>query len=145
MPSAIYLVDATKTNDRSDDLTTSACCNNHYSVLAHYEGYNADTEIVHPEHTLPSVPSTGRDMVYDDYPNRADDVGDFLQSYLEEELRDLPDNLLPVSKNNNGENIIMPQLAPAIPSINLHALTWHILEGLCALVTEVLCPIFPST
>ena len=51
-------------------------------------------------------------MVYNDDPNRAADVDNFLQYYLEEELVDLPDNLLPMSKNNTGNNLIIPQLAP---------------------------------
>ena len=58
-PSAIYLVNATMTNDISADLTTADWCNNYYSVLAHNDCSNSDTDSMHPDHTLPSVPSTG--------------------------------------------------------------------------------------
>ena len=40
---------------------------------------------------------------------------------------------------------MMPKLAPVIPSTTLHSCAWHILTGLCALMTAVICPIFPST
>ena len=70
-PSAIYLVDSTKNNDRSTDLATAAFCNNYYSVIDHNERSNADIDILHLDQTLPSVPSTGRNMVFNDYPNRA--------------------------------------------------------------------------
>ena len=50
-----------------------------------------------------------------------------------------------MSKNNTGNNLMMPQLVPVILSITFHACVWHIFTGLCALVTVVLCPIFPST
>ena len=49
---------------------------------------------------------------------------------------------LPVSNNNNGDNLIMPQLSPEIPSITFHSCAWHILTGLCDIVMVVLCPIF---
>ena len=63
----------------------------------------------------------GVNMLYDDYPNRAAAVDKLLQYYLEEEFVDLLDNLYPVRENNTGENLIMPQLAPEITSINIHA------------------------
>ena len=78
LPSAIYMVGATKTNDRPDDLTTSACCHKYYSVIAHDDQSYADTDIVHPDQTSQSVPSKGENMVYNANPNRAAAVGDSL-------------------------------------------------------------------
>ena len=58
-PSAIYLVGTTKTNDSPTDFTTAACFRNYNSVLARDEHPYADTEIVHPDQTSPSIPSMG--------------------------------------------------------------------------------------
>ena len=58
LPSTIYLVDATKTNDSSAHLTTYGY-SNYYYVLAQDERSNADTEIVHPNQISPYVPSRG--------------------------------------------------------------------------------------
>ena len=80
------MVDATKTNDISTELETSTCCDNYYYVLDHNERSNKDIEIVNLDQTLPSVPSTGRNMVYNNYPNRATAVDDFLQTSLEKEF-----------------------------------------------------------
>ena len=65
-PSALYMVDATKTNDISTELETSTCCDNYYYVLDHNERSNKDIKIVHLDQTLPNVPSTGEIMAYDD-------------------------------------------------------------------------------
>ena len=73
-----------------------------------------------------------------DYPNRVAAVDDFLCFYTQEKFGDLPDNLFPVSKKNTGDNLIMTQLAPTRPSINLHAYDQHILTGLCDIVKAVL-------
>ena len=81
--STIYLVDATKTNDRSSDFAKAAFCNKYYYVLAHYDCSNSDIEIVHINQTLPSIPYTCGNMVYDDDPNRSAAVDNFLCSYLE--------------------------------------------------------------
>ena len=84
-------------------------------------------------------------MVYDDDLNRAAAVVNLLLSYLEEELIYISGNISPVSKNNTSDDLIMPQLAPARSSINFHSCACQILTGLCALVTAVLCTIFPFT
>ena len=143
--SAIYIVDTKKTNTSPDDLTTDDFCHNYYSIIAHDERSYADTDIVHPNQTSPYVPSMGGNMVYTADPNRAAVVDNFLWHYLEQEFGDLPEYLPPMSKNNNNVNLMITQLAPAIPSINFHACAWNILIGLCSLVTAVLCPIFTST
>ena len=83
LPSAIHLADTTNTNNGSAELTTFACCNFYYTFLAHDERLNANTEIVHPNETLPSAPSEGENMVYNDDSNRAAAVDDLLRYYLE--------------------------------------------------------------
>ena len=143
-PSAIYPVGAKKTNDCHADLATADCCHGYYYVLDHNERFYSDTEIVHTNQTSPSIPSTGKNMVYDDDPNRAAAVDDFFRSYLEEGLGDLPEYLSPIRNNNTSNNLIMPKLAPEIPYINFHACACHILTGLFALVTAVLCLLLPS-
>ena len=42
LSSTIYLIDATKINDSSSDLATSACCNNYYSFIYRHELFNAN-------------------------------------------------------------------------------------------------------
>ena len=59
-------------------LLTSDFCDNYYSVIAQDELSNAYIEIVHIDQTLPSVPSTGLNMVYDDNTNRDADIDDFV-------------------------------------------------------------------
>ena len=84
-------------------------------------------------------------MLYDDNTNRATAFDNFICSYLEDEFGDLPNNLSPVSNNNTGEDVIMPQLAPARPSITFHDCDRNILTGLCAIVTPLICPILLIT
>ena len=50
-----------------------------------------------------------------------------------------------MSKNNSSDYIIMTQFAPTIPPITFHSCAWHILTGLCDLVTALLFPLLPST
>ena len=78
LTSGIYLIDTTKTNYSSSELTTSAFCNNYYSVLAHNKRSNANIEIVHPNQTLLYVPYMGLNMLCNDYPKRASAVDNFL-------------------------------------------------------------------
>ena len=84
-------------------------------------------------------------MVYGDDPNKAAYVDNFLRSYLEEEFGYLHETCFSMSKNNNGEYIIMTQLEPTIPPITFHSCAWHILTGLCDIVTALLFPILLST